>query len=125
MFNTDRARTGIALGAFFAVLGLTTIAWQASQTSLEIDPAVEQTCHKAVKKGAPYGYRGVSTYNYQKESSNLGVATGILEAQYAKGQWTQVAWVCRINPNNREIARVELSSASGGQKMRAAASTFQ
>ena len=90
-----------------------------------IDPRVEEACFKEVRNRAPHGSRTIMTFSYREEGKRLGVAQGSLEAKYNKDQWTQVGWTCRINPTNREIARVELSATSGGQRIRAAATRFK
>ncbi len=125
MFKSDRVKVSVTICAFLGFLGITAFVLKVNDRLFEIDALLEQACHKEVRKGAPFGHRSVITYDYDEESRNLGIASGVFQAQYSRGKWTQVAWTCRINPSTYEIARVELTAAGGGQKLKAAAAAFQ
>lgn len=107
------------------MLGGLVILGQSGTAKAPIDPAVEQACYDEVKQRAPLGYRTIITYNYREEGSRLGIMIGGIEAQYAPQQWTQVDWICRIDPTDYSVARIELSATNGKGRMKAAASAFQ
>lgn len=125
MVKSDLMKFGLVSGAIMSMLGGLAIVWNIGHAGVTIDPLVEKACYDEVKHRAPLGHRAIMTYDYREEGSKLGIASGGLEAQYAPNKWTQVAWTCRINPTNREIARIELVATTGGQRMKAAASSFQ
>lgn len=125
MPKSERFNMNLVIGAFLCFLGCAAIIVSLTNRHIHIDPDVEQACHDEIKQGAPLGHRSIMTHSYDEVSSNLGIAEGSLEAQYVQGKWTQVAWTCRVNPTNQDIARVELTATTGGQKLKAAASAFQ
>jgi hypothetical protein len=125
MVKSGLVNIGIVGGTLLLAVGGLTITWSKNQVDLDIAPLVEQACHDEVRRRAPLGHRAIVTSGYHEEGASLAVASGNIEAQYAPERWLQVHWICRINPRTREIARVEVSHASGGQRMKAAASAFQ
>ncbi len=125
MLKSDLAKFGLLSAALMSMLAFVAVIWEKEAVKAVIDPLVEKACHDEVKTRAPLGHRAIMTYAYHEEGSQLGIVSGSLEAQYAPKQWTQVDWTCRVNPIDRQIARVELAPASGGHRMKAAASVFQ
>ena len=125
MAKSERFNMNLVIGAFLSFLGCAAIVVSLANRGLQIDSAIEQACHDEIKQGVPLGHRSFMTHDYDQESENLGIASGSLEAQYAEGKWTQVSWICRIDPTSQDITRVELTATTGGQKLKAAAAAFQ
>lgn len=114
----------ISAGLASMLIGLAVIG-QSNIAEASIDPAVEKACYDEVKLRSPHGHRALITYAYREESSQLGIVFGGHDAQYQPGKWTQVNWSCRVNPENKKVARIELSATNGTGRMKAAATAFQ
>lgn len=124
MVMSELMKLGLVGGAVMSILGGLAILWDQTGSRVAINPRVEKACHDAVVQKAPLGHRAIITYSYHEEGSKLGVASGSLETQYAPNRWAQVSWTCRVNPEDRQIARIEFTLSGGGQRLKAAASSF-
>ena len=124
MAMSELSKGGIIGGVCVMMLGGMAALWNQGTSKAAIDPMIEKACFDEVARRATLGQRAITTFDYREESSNLGIVTGGVEAQYAPGRWTQALWTCRIDPTSRTVARVEFSPASGGNRLRAAASPF-
>ena len=119
----DLRRLGLICGTVLLIIAGLVLGPGSRQPA--IDPAVEEACYNEIRRRAPFGHDALMTYGYREEGSRLGIAHGSLKAKYAKDKWSQVSWICRIDPTSREIARIELTPTTGGQRLNAAATGFK
>ncbi len=122
--TSELLKLGVICTVFASIIAGIALLWNEGDLEVTINPLVEKACFDAVGERAPLGHRALIVFSYKEESSNLGIASGGAEAQYAPNQWTQVLWTCRVNPSNRKIARIEFAPATGGHRLRSAASAF-
>lgn len=88
---------------------------------VDINPALEKACHRAVAKTTPFDLREVTTHDYIEDGPELGIAHGRLESRIATKRWAEVEWTCRANPRSGQVLRAEIKELRGAHRLRPAA----
>ena len=92
---------------------------------VDIEPALERACHRAVAKSTPFDLREFTTLDYLEDHSELGIAHGRLETRFASNRWAKVTWTCRVNPKNSRVFRAKVGETQGTHKLKAATVPFK
>ena len=122
--RSELLKVVVICSVVLSMLGGMVFLWSHVTFETEIDARVEKACFNKLAERIPLGHNAMLTSSYREESPNLAIAFGRVQAQYAPGEWSPVAWTCRVNPSNLKVARVEFSPLGGGHRLGSAAAGF-
>ena len=122
MAGLNAKQTTLLGGVAASVIGCVLLAWWS--TLVNIDPAFETACHRAIAKSTPSDLRDIKTIRYLEDGPRLGTLRGRLEKRVNSKRWAKVTWTCRIDPANGQVLRASVMAFGGTHRLKSAAAPF-